>query len=91
MRSVFVFKARDWEHARLRAIEIGKQAEATYENADGQTVSRRLVNVETLDLLGDEIADGREVYFEPMEPGEDAMEVLARFVPEESRPGHSGV
>jgi uncharacterized protein DUF4288 len=90
-RSVLVFKAADWEPARLRALELGRAHEATYENADGQRVARRLVEVETLDMLGDEIDDGREVYSE----GVDVSDAAGRFQtidrPENSRPTQSGV
>jgi Domain of unknown function (DUF4288) len=87
-RSVFVFRARDWESARERALELGRGAEESYLNGDGQRVERRLLGVETLDLLGDELVDGREVYVEVVPVGESTG---AAGRPEESRPSQSGV
>jgi hypothetical protein len=90
-RSVFVFKAGDWDEARRQAIELGRRAEASYDNADGQHVSRQLLYVETLDMLGDEIQDGREVYSEPVEVTGDLETALPTIRPEQSRPTQSGV
>jgi hypothetical protein len=88
-RSVLVFRAPDWESARMRAIELGRAAEDSYVNADEQRVTRRLISVETLDLLGDDITDGREVYSEPIPVGAEL--VPAVFDPEDSPPTQSGV
>lgn len=89
VRSVFVFRAPDWETARMRAIELGRESENSYTNAEGEMVGWRLVRVETLDLLGDELIDGREVYSEPVpievEPVDPPLD------PEDSRPAQSGV
>jgi hypothetical protein len=87
-RSVFVFRAQDWKSARARALELGRAAEEAYFNGDGQRVERRLLQVQTLDLLGDEIVDGREVYFEVVF-AEEQSDVADR--PEESTPSQSGV
>jgi hypothetical protein len=87
-RSVFLLQAPDWDSARDRAIELGKGAEETHLNADRQQVTIRLAAVETLDLLGEEILDGREVYSEPTPLGEDQVEMLR---PEDSQPTQSGV
>jgi hypothetical protein len=66
-RTVVVFEAEDdWDAARLKAIELGRSKERTYSNADGAAVTHRFVGVETLDMLGDHLADGRDVYFEPI-------------------------
>jgi hypothetical protein len=88
-RSVFVFRAGDWESARLRAIELGRAAEDTYDNPNGQRVEQRLVCVETLDLLDDELVDGREVYSEPLPVGEEPVDAVLH--PEDSQPTQSGV
>lgn len=62
--AVVVLRARGWDAAQRRAEELGRAGEATYRNADGAEVCRRFAGVETLDLLGRRIADGREVYAE---------------------------
>ena len=90
-RTVLVFRADSWEAAWLRAIELGRRAEAVYRNPEGREVSRRLLRVETLDMLGDQIDDGREVYSEPAEAGIDATTTLTTVRPEDSRPTQSGV
>ncbi len=52
----------------------------------------RLEAVETIDLLGAEIVDGREVYAEPVDLDfGEAVAFDAEFRPEESEPGQSGV
>jgi hypothetical protein len=88
-RSVFVFQAPDWEPARLRAIELGRAREESYLNVDGKEVELSLVEVETLDCLGDEPVDSREVYFESVPTGETKIEGV--FHPEDSKPGSTGV
>jgi hypothetical protein len=88
-RSVLVFRAADWESARARAIELGRAAEDSYANAAGQRVERRLMRVETLDLLGDELVDGREVYSEFAPVGDEPFEGVLN--PEDFRPTQSGV
>lgn len=93
VRSVFVFRAPDWESANRRALDLGKASEETYLNADAQHVTRQLMRVETLDLLGDEIVDGREVYSEPEPVGDevaDKVELLS-LPPEDFEPTQSGV
>jgi hypothetical protein len=89
VRSVFVFRAPDWESARARAIELGRQSEKAYANVEGERVDWRLMSVETLDLLGDEIIDGREVYSEPVPVGDESLDLVLH--PEDSRPTQSGV
>ena len=58
--SVVVFKARDFDDAFKRAVEIGKAREQEYLNADGQKVRWALVEVLNLDWVGRKI-DGAEV------------------------------
>lgn len=89
VRSVFVFRAGDWESARARAIELGRAAEDSFVNAEGQQVRRQLVHVETLDLLGQEIIDGREVYSEPVRIEDEHVDL--NLHPEDSEPTQSGV
>jgi Domain of unknown function (DUF4288) len=87
-RTVVVFEGDDdWETARLKAIELGRAKEATYSNAAGDAVTHRFVGVETLDMLGDDLPDGREVYFETISYDGTALPAT----PEELTPRQSGV
>jgi hypothetical protein len=85
-RSVFVFQAGDWESARQRALELGRQAEEGYRNGAGEPVEKRLVRVETLDLLGDELVDGREVWWETLPVEKESFRT-----PEDAEPSQTGV
>jgi hypothetical protein len=87
--SVVTFRARGFDDALRRAVEIGKAREHDYLNGDGQKVRWALVEVLNLDWVGRKI-DGAEVASklhyrvsgEPIRPG-------ARFHPEESKPDGS--
>ena len=57
---VFVFRAKDFDHAFNRALELGRAQETEYLNFKQQKVRWAFVKVETLDLLGKSI-DGKEV------------------------------
>jgi hypothetical protein len=88
-RSVVVFGADGWESAERRALELGHASEESFESADGDPVFPRLVAVETLDMLGERIDDGRAIHSESARiVGEFDLERLA---PERSTPGQSGV
>jgi hypothetical protein len=65
--SVVIFRAQDWDAAFRRALEIGRGMEVAYRNGDGVSVEKRLVEIRTLDELGDELSDGREVWCAPAE------------------------
>ena len=84
-RTVIVFRAADWADARDRAVALGRDKEDDFANADGELVEHRLIAVETLDALGEEIEDGREVWFESTLPTGD---IAARL---DDKPGQSGV
>ncbi|MFD0522587.1 DUF4288 domain-containing protein [Paractinoplanes durhamensis] len=58
--SVYLLRAADHEAARVRAVEIGREQERTYRNAEGALFRTALVGVDTLDMLGD-LEDGVEV------------------------------
>jgi hypothetical protein len=87
--SVFVVQAPGWENALSRALELGRAQERDYENAEGQRVAWRLIEVLTLDQLGPTLVDGAEVHssFHPGEP----LPFETVFEPEASQPGHTGV
>ena len=87
-RSVFVFRAVDFDEAFTRAVALGRGLETSYLNGDGEEVRWLLDVVETLDELGDDITDGREVYSEQIEPRNSHLPLLA---PELSKPTQSGV
>jgi len=86
--SVVIFRASGWDSALARALEVGRGMEEVYDNADGETVRRRLIVVRTLDELGDELTDGREIYSMRVarDQGGDDPER-----PEDSEPTQTGV
>jgi Domain of unknown function (DUF4288) len=91
-RSVIVFRAEDWPDAKKRALELGYKMERSYQGGTGLEVRWRLAAVETLDLLGDTVTDGREVYSEPAELRlEHSIDFDTKLDPENSEPGQSGV
>lgn len=91
-RSVIVFRAQDWPEAKKRALALGQGMERSYTGGTGEEVRWRLETVETLDLLGDAITDGREIYTEPLPlPGGETIPFDAQFNPSSSEPGQSGV
>jgi hypothetical protein len=91
-RSVIVFQAEDWPDAKARALELGQGMERKYTGGTGEEVRLRLEAVETLDLLGDGVTDGREIYSEPMPiPDGEAIAFDAVFSPSSKEPGQSGV
>jgi hypothetical protein len=92
VRSVVLLRATDWAEAKLRALQRGREEERSYVGGTGEQVLWRLEAIETIDLLGEEIADGREVYAEPVDVGiGEAIAFDAEFRPEDSEPGQSGV
>jgi hypothetical protein len=90
VRSVVLFQSENFDTALIRATKLGRNLETTYENADRRTVRWQLVEVETLDLLGDQIEDGREVYSEPIPPRSTANRDWLGSLPLESSPTQSG-
>jgi hypothetical protein len=65
--SVFLVRAPDRTSAHERALTLGKSKEEEYVNANGESIRLALVGVTSIDLIGDEIVDGTEVYFIPNE------------------------
>lgn len=87
--SSYLLKARDFEAARLRALEIGRREERIYPNADGGMARTAMIQVEALDML-DGIVDGVEVaslWSDEITPCPYPWE--HQFAPEESRPTNS--
>lgn len=91
-RSVVLLRAATWDEAKERALALGTAMESEFKGGTGRDVRWKLDAVETLDRLGDEITDGREVYSEPADfPPGIAFEFDHQFAPEASQPGQSGV
>jgi hypothetical protein len=57
---VMVFRAKDFDDAFKRAVELGKSRETDYKNDKGQRVRWTLVDILNLDCVGKKI-DGKEV------------------------------
>lgn len=64
--SVYTFQAIDHEAAFVRVLEIGRAEERTYVNAEDVRVRIAMTEVETLNMLGDNL-DGTEVFWWPGE------------------------
>src|SRR4051794_3040876 len=83
-RSLFVFQADGFDAAHRRAVELGRAQESTYANTFGDVVRWQLVRVETLDVLGDVVDDGREVFSERVSYDGEALPEVG---PEALSPG----
>ncbi|XXU32036.1 DUF4288 domain-containing protein [Sorangium sp. So ce887] len=87
MDSIHLFKASDFSEAMRRAVEMGKVHEQEYLNAEGWRVRWVLASIILLDLIGDELTDGAEVYSEPVEINADeAVGFDHQFFPDKSEP-----
>ena len=91
--SVVVFKAPEgeWGTAKSKAISLGRRQDRSYLNDEGETVEWRLAAVITLDYLGTELKDGREVYAEPQDVADRETLSEQALNPEASEPGSCGV
>ncbi len=58
--SIMVFKAKDYQHAFERALELGKEHEHAYRNSNDQNVRWAFVEVAEVRCIGKKI-DGVEV------------------------------
>jgi hypothetical protein len=87
--SVIVFRARDFDHAFQRALEIGKAKETTYKNPYGQTVRWALVEIVNIDYIG-KVVDGSEVASRLHHHiGKEPITLKTCFHPEQSNPSGS--
>jgi hypothetical protein len=87
--SVLVFRARDFDHAFERALEVGRAAEDCYQNERGQAVRWALVEVLTVDHVGRRL-DGCEVASRlHVRTMPQRMPFDMRFRPDRSRPSQS--
>ena len=89
-RSLVLFRAQTFEDAADRALSLGHAMEKDYVGGTGSRVRWLLERLETIDQLGPDLVDGREIYAEPSEafPLADLTFPLA---PELSHPENSGV
>src|SRR5882724_10233387 len=58
--SIVLFRAKDFDHAQERALEIGKTREEVYKNGKQQDVRWALIEIVNLDYIGRKL-DGAEV------------------------------
>lgn len=85
--SVFLIQAADFDDAFRRALEVGRAEERTYVNANGVNLRWALTEVISVDWLGEQLEDGKEVYSEPLELEVDPeLRFDTRFAPEQSTP-----
>ena len=86
---IVVFRARDFNHAFSRALEIGRTHEAEYLNCKNQKVRWSLVEVENLDFVGKRV-DGEEVASHlSRRRSKKVLPFQIEFHPEDSKPAQS--
>jgi hypothetical protein len=86
---VIVFRARNFDSAFNRALEIGHANETEYLNQRKQTVRWALIKIINLDWVGKRI-DGKEVAsFLHHKTGEVAIAPTTQFQPEKTPPNNS--
>lgn len=88
--SVVLMLATSFKEAFNRTLEIGRSHEQEFLNADGDRVRWRLKEIISLDILGNEDLDSREVYSQPVDvPQEEHCPFDQEFEPEKSEPTHA--
>lgn len=91
VRSIVVFRAKEFDDAGRRALALGLSMEESYRNDLGEEVRWRLKQVETVDRLGWWIRSGREVYSEPFPPPPGGIAFGTVFDPLAEPPGQTGI
>lgn len=87
--SVIVFRAKDFQDAFQRALELGRAQETEYKNGKGQKVRWVLAEITTLDFIGRKI-DGKEVSSRLHDRvGRKRISSGQKFRPERSKPNNS--
>lgn len=87
--SIVLFKARDFDHAFERALEIGQAREQTYKNGKDQDVRWALVEISNLDMVGRKL-DGIEVASKlHSRISSEPVALKQRFHPQRSKPDQS--
>jgi hypothetical protein len=91
--SVYVFRATTDKGAFRRFLEIARSDDKEYVNAEGDRVRWAVVSLETLDELTEGQLRDTEVFskWTNIEPTDRSISFSARFQPEKSKPGSSGV
>ena len=90
-RSLVLLQSADLESAAGRALDRGRELERSYVGGT-ELVSWRLETVETIDHLGANLTDGREVYGEPAAAtAGESLPTPAMLDAAQSMPGQSGV
>lgn len=83
--TVLLFRAVSFREAFARALQLGREREEAYLNANRQQVIWRLKEILTLDFVSDTDLDGVEVCSDPTELEEDeSYPFTAVFDPESS-------
>jgi hypothetical protein len=84
--SIVLFRARDYEHAFERALDVGRSQETEYTNPYGQKVRWVLVEVVKLQRVGRRL-DGQEVCsLLDCRRSKDPIPYANGFRPERSKP-----
>jgi len=84
--SVIVFRARNFDHAFKRALQLGRARETAYKNDSGQRVRWALVKIWNLDWIGPKV-DGKEVASHlHYHAGKERIPPGRIFHPEKSKP-----
>jgi hypothetical protein len=87
--SVVIFRARDFDHAFTRALEIGRSHETEYLNRHSRMVRWALVGIENLDFVGKRV-DGAEVASRlNRRRSKQSIPFATKFRPQASKPSQS--
>ena len=91
--SVYVFRSTTREAAIERLLELARQQDKVYLNNEGKRVRWALHSLETVDELDGHPLGDREVFsrISDLEQPDASVKFDARFQPEQSQPGKSGV
>jgi len=91
--SVYVFRSKTDKGALRRFLQLARVDDKEYQNAEGDQVRWAVVSLETLDELTEGPLRDTEVYsrWNRIEPPDRSISFDARFQPEKSKPGSSGV
>jgi hypothetical protein len=69
--SIFIFLATDEAAAEVRAEQVARERQMSYQNNEGSSVEWRLVSVEDVyQIFDQELSDGAEVYSRLFQPSD---------------------
>ena len=86
MDSIFVFSAKNFKEAFQKSLQLGRDHERRYVNADGEKVLWKLKEIISLDIIRQKDLDGVEVYSELVVPDGEIEPFDSLFYPETSKP-----